>query len=105
MLFAKFCSPALIYFTFILIHVMVAIHKKQNKQAILQLLVGTLMTLLLQLLCLRKMTIISWIIVFLPFIFYTYMMLILFHVFGLDPEDKVHSLHSSSKNPLYIFYS
>ena len=87
-MFMRFCSPALIYFIFVIIHVLIAAHKKENKQALLQLLVGILMTFLLQLLCMRNMTIVSWIIVFVPFIFYTYMMIVLYHVFGIDPETN-----------------
>lgn len=55
----------------------------------IRLLIGLLMTLLLQLLCMRGMSILSWIIVFIPFIFYTYMMLLLYHVFGLEPTDEM----------------
>ena len=64
--------------------------KEQNtKGAILQLLTGIMMTLLLQVLCMRGMTILSWIIVFIPFIFYTYMMVLLYNVFGVEPSEKV----------------
>ena len=76
----------------------------QNKynHAILQLLLGVLMTFLLQVLCLRKMDIISWIIVFIPFIFYTYMIMIIYYVFGINPdvesEDKDDADEDSETN-------
>ena len=89
MLIASFCGPALIYFTFMLIHVMIFMYKNKTNEAILQLVVGILMTLLLQLLCMKGMSIISWIIVFIPFIFYTYMMILLFRAFGLDPDENM----------------
>ena len=63
--------------------------EKNTHGAILQLLLGIMMTLLLQVLCMRGMTILSWIIVFIPFIFYTYMMILLYNVFGVEPSKNV----------------
>ncbi len=89
MFLTLFCTPAFIYFVFTLIHVLMQMFHQQWNHAILRLLIGLLMTLLLQLLCMRGMGIFSWIIVFIPFIFYTYMMLLLYHVFGLEPTDEM----------------
>ena len=58
-------------------------HNKTNA-AILQLLIGILITLLLQLLCMRGMSVISWIIVFIPFILMTLVVAVLLLMFGLD---------------------
>tara|TARA_B100000902_G_C27208985_1_gene863266 strand:+ start:246 stop:533 length:288 start_codon:yes stop_codon:yes gene_type:complete len=88
MFLTKFCPPATIYFVFMLVHVLVEISNNNHKGATLQLVIGLLMTVLLQLLCIKRMGIISWIIVFIPFIFYTYMMIILYHVFGIYPNEK-----------------
>lgn len=89
MLLNTFCGPAIVYFTFMLIHVIVFMYQNKTNEALLQLICGILMTLLLQVLCMKGMTIISWIIVFIPFIFYTYMMIILFHAFGLEPDKNM----------------
>lgn len=89
MFFNNFCPPALIYFIFMLVHVVVALYNKEGKGAILQLIIGLLVTLLLQMLCLKGMSLISWIIVFVPFIFYTYMMIILYFVFGIQPNTNM----------------
>ncbi len=86
MFFTNLCTPALIYLVFFLTHSLVATFQSKYKHAILQILLGILMTFLLQLLCLRKMDIISWIIVFIPFIFYTYMVMIIYYVFGINPD-------------------
>ena len=86
MFFTNLCTPALIYLVFFLTHSLVATFQNKYKHAILQILLGILMTFLLQLLCLRKMDIISWIIVFIPFIFYTYMIMIIYYVFGINPD-------------------
>ena len=95
MLLNYFCGPSIIYFSFVLIHFIMSTYHNKTKAAILQLLIGILITLLLQLLCMRGMSVISWIIVFIPFIFYTYMMVILFYAFGIEPEEnmKKHALH------------
>lgn len=89
MYFSNFCTPALIYFVFMIIHVFMEIQENNPNGALVQLLLGILMTLLLQVICMRGMTIFSWIIVFLPFIFYTYMMILLYNVFGLEPSDEM----------------
>ena len=89
MLLTRFCAPAFIYFIFSLIHVLVSIYKGYTSQAVLQFLIGLLMTFLLQLLCFKGMTIVSWIFVFIPFISYTYMMILLFNAFGLQPSETM----------------
>jgi hypothetical protein len=72
-----------------IIHVFMEMQANNPNGALVQLLLGILMTLLLQVICMRGMTIFSWIIVFLPFIFYTYMMILLYNVFGLEPSDEM----------------
>ncbi len=86
MFFTSLCVPALIYMVFFLTHVLIAMFQEKYNHAFLQTLIGLLMTMLLQILCLRKMDIISWIIVFIPFIFYTYMIIIIYYVFGINPQ-------------------
>ena len=82
-IFKKFCAPAIIYLVFSMVHTLVAVGRNDNSGALLQLSLGILVTLLLQLLCMKGMNIISWIIVFLPFMFYTYIVIILYRVFGI----------------------
>ena len=81
MFLTNLCPPALIYFVFMLCHVVVATFKDEYNNAILQFILGVLMTMLLQLLCFKGMSLIAWIIVFIPFIFYTYMIMIIYYVF------------------------
>ena len=94
MLLNYFCGPAIIYFSFVLVHVIISTYYNKNGAAIIQILIGFIITLLLQLLCMKGMSIISWIIVFIPFIFYTYMMVILFYAFWVETEEnmKKHAL-------------
>ena len=59
MLLNYFCGPSIIYFSFVLIHVIMSTYHNKTNAAILQLLIGILITLLLQLLCMRGMSVIS----------------------------------------------
>lgn len=90
-IFNEFCAPAVIYLTFSLAHTLAAISREDNKGALVQLFLGILITLLLQILCLRGLNALSWIIILLPFIFYTYIVLILYEIFGIRvvSSDKI----------------
>lgn len=87
MFLTNLCIPALVYLVFQITHVLVALFNDKYNSALLQLLLGVVMVLFLQVLCMRGMTLISWIIVFIPFIFYTYITMIIYHVFGLNPQS------------------
>lgn len=86
MFFSSLCIPALVYLIFMMVHVIISTFEGNYNDAILNVILGILMTLLLQVICLRGMGIISWIIVFIPFIFYTYMIMIIGYVFGINPQ-------------------
>ena len=107
-IFKKLCIPAIIYITFSMVHTLVAISNNDNKGALVQIILGILITLIIQLFCIKGMNIVSWIIVFLPFIFYTYIVLILYDIFGITIvypnnykylNDKSSSSHSHNKMP------
>jgi uncharacterized protein YacL len=59
-----------------------AIFDNDKKGAFLQAIMGVLITLLLQFLCMNGLSLLSWIIAFLPLIFYTYMVILLYSIFG-----------------------
>lgn len=86
MFFSSLCIPALVYLIFMMVHVIISTFEGNYNDAILNVILGILMTLLLQVICLRGMSIISWVIVFIPFIFYTYMIMIIGYVFGINPQ-------------------
>ena len=67
-MFKNFCSPAIINIFFVIINALSAISRENNKGALVQLILGILLTLLLQVLCMKGMNILSWVIVFLPYI-------------------------------------
>tara|TARA_A100001015_G_C14934710_1_gene689935 strand:- start:707 stop:1396 length:690 start_codon:yes stop_codon:yes gene_type:complete len=84
----KICGPAILYLGFSLIHIVIdAFHGKYHR-AIIEVVIMTICTVLLQLLCMKGMTIVSWIIVFIPFILFTYITGIILYVFGLKPKPE-----------------
>lgn len=84
----SFCPPAIVYLVFSTVHVLMSIFDGDKKGAFLQALMGILITLLLQFLCMSGLSILSWIIAFLPLIFYTYMVILLYSIFGKGEKDK-----------------
>lgn len=78
------CAPALIYVVFSLTHIIIDTFKGLYNTAFFKFIVSILVTILLDLLCKSGMGIVSWFIVFIPFIFMTFIVSILLYVFGLD---------------------
>jgi hypothetical protein len=104
------CPPALIYIAFSLTQVVIDTFKGLYNTAFFKFIVMIIITFLLNALCQSGMTIVSWIIVFIPFIFMSVIVAILLYVFGLDaatgtlnfkcdtcePEEKSGNLIFSS---------
>jgi hypothetical protein len=83
----KLCSPALIYLIFSLTQIIVDTSKKLYNVALVKFVMMILFTLLLNILCERGLGVISWIIVFVPFVLMSVITSILLFVFGLDPSS------------------
>lgn len=79
------CAPALIYIAFSLTQIIIDTFKGLYNTAFFKIIVMVIITILLNALCQSGMGIISWIIVFIPFIFMSVIIAILLYVFGLDP--------------------
>lgn len=94
------CPPALLYVVFSLTHIIIDIFKQLYNTAFLKLLIMILFTLLLNLLCKRGLGIISWIIVFIPFITMTTITAIVLFIFNLSPS--VGGMNYSSKDYITI---
>ena len=78
------CPPALIYLAFSLTQIVIDTFKGLYNTAFFKFIVMVTITFLLNALCQGGMSIISWIIVFIPFMFMTVIVTILLYVFGLD---------------------
>ena len=85
MIINNICSPAIIYLGFSLTQIIIDIYKMMYNTAFLKFIVSIVFTIILNILCERGLNIISWIIVFIPFMFMTVITSILLFMFGLDP--------------------
>jgi len=99
------CAPALIYVAFSLTQIIIDTFKGLYNTAFLKIIVMIIITILLNSLCQAGMGIISWVIVFIPFIFMTIIVAILLYVFGLDPSSgelnvKCHNIDTAKSGNL-----
>mgnify|MGYP000005052201 CR=1 FL=1 len=98
------CPPALIYILFSLTQIIVDTSKGLYNVALMKFWVAIVFTILLNYLCQRGLGIVSWIIVFVPFILMTLIIGILLNVLGLDPTTgklKVKQLPDNKEEILY----
>ena len=82
----ELCPPAIIYLIFSVAQILIDTFKGMYNTALMKLVVTLLVTFLLQILCERGLNIISWIIVFIPFILMSVIVTMLLYLFGLNPE-------------------
>lgn len=81
------CAPALIYLAFSTTQVILDTLNGFYNTALFKFIVMIIITIMLNVLCESGMGIISWIIVFVPFIFMSVIVTILLYVFGLNPTS------------------
>jgi hypothetical protein len=106
----ELCAPALIYIAFSLTQVVIDTFKGLYNTAFFKFIVMIIITFLLNALCQSGMSIISWIIVFIPFIFMSVIVAILLYVFGLDAATgslnfKCDTCDESTENTGNLIYS
>jgi hypothetical protein len=95
MLLNYLCPPALIYVVFFLIQIVIELGHKKYKQALVQTIICIIFTCILQIFCNANLSIVSWILVFIPIIMYTYMVLLILMVFRLNPDGAKQYLVKS----------
>ena len=83
----KLCPPALLYVAFSLTQIVIDIFKNMYNTAFFKFLVMIIFSVALNILCSRGLSVISWFIVFVPFIMMTVITTILLFVFGLSPSS------------------
>ena len=81
----KLCMPALIYLVFMMTHITIDLYYALYNMVIVKICIGTIGTLLLNILCQNNMSIVSWLIVSIPFIMMTVIATFILVVLGLDP--------------------
>ena len=85
---SRMCPPALLYLAFSLTHVLIDTFRGNYSTALTKSVMMVVFTLVLNFMCQNGLSIISWIIVFLPFILMTYITAVLMYVFGLQPSSS-----------------
>ena len=85
----KLCAPALIFVMIMMLHLVFEIYDKNYPMAFAKFVSSIIVILFLQLLCVSGLEIISWIIVFLPLMIYTYTTFVLYSVFGDNPNKAI----------------
>ena len=80
----ELCSPAIIYLIFSIIQIIFDMLNGLYNTAFMKTIVMTLVTFLLNILCQRGLGVVSWIIVFIPFILTTVVVSMLLYIFGMS---------------------
>jgi len=81
----KLCAPAILYIAFSLTQIIIDIFKEMYNTAFFKFIVMMIFSIMLNILCKRGLGVISWFIVFVPFIMMTIITTMLLFVFGLSP--------------------
>tara|TARA_B100001287_G_C22650664_1_gene515041 strand:+ start:152 stop:856 length:705 start_codon:yes stop_codon:yes gene_type:complete len=97
-MFSRLCPPALIYLIFCIIQIGIDIMKGYNNTALIKVWVTFVFTILLNYLCQSGLGIVSWIIVFVPFILMTVIVAMLLMLFGLDPRSGKLRVYKTDKD-------
>ena len=104
------CAPALIYMVFSLTQIVIDMFNQLYNTATMKAIVMIMVTILLNALCQNGLTTIAWIIVFIPFIFMTFIVGMLVFVFGLNNKNHTETSDTntnkdSNKKGNLVFYT
>jgi hypothetical protein len=91
------CPPAIIYLIFSITQILIDTYKGLYNTAFMKVIVASMVTLLLNILCEKGLGVVSWIIVFIPFILMTVIVTFLLYFFGLNASTGTFS---QTINPL-----
>ena len=80
----KLCPPAVIYLLFSIIQILIDSFSGLYNTALIKIIIMIVITLLLNMLCQNGLGVISWIIVFIPFILMSVVVSILLYILGLN---------------------
>jgi len=94
------CPPAIIYLIFSVTQILIDTYKGFYNTALIKCIVTVMITFLLNILCQKELSIVSWIIVFLPFLFMTVIVTMILYIFGLNATTGSINTNCSSSNNL-----
>lgn len=81
------CAPAILYVGFSLTQIIIDMFKGFYNIAFFKSIVMIVFTLILNIMCSRGLSVVSWIIVFIPFIMMTYITAVVMFVLGFNSMD------------------
>lgn len=90
------CAPAIIYVIFSITQVIIDLYKGFFNTALVKFFVMIMITLLLNILCEKGLGVISWFIVFIPFILMTVIVSLLLYFFGLNATTGTFNCGTTS---------
>ena len=89
MIIEYICPPAILYLAFSITQIIIDMFRGDTTTAFLKFIVMIVFTLALNLLCSAGLGVISWFIVFIPFILMTYITTVLAFAFGIPKKDNL----------------
>ena len=92
------CAPAIIYLIFSITQIIIDIFKGLYNTAFIKSIVMVMVTLLLNILCEKGLSVVSWVIVFIPFIMMTVVVSMLLYIFGLDASTGTLNYNCNNSN-------
>lgn len=92
------CPPAILYLAFSITQIIIDIFRGDASTAFLKFIVMIIFTVVLNILCAAGLGIISWFIVFIPFILMTYITTVLAFVFGIPKKDNLRPERKSRED-------
>jgi len=81
------CTPSIIYLIFSITQIIIDTFKGLYNTALMKFVVMIIVTFLLNFLCKSGLTVVSWVIVFIPFILMTVTVTLLLYYFGLNASS------------------
>lgn len=95
----RLCAPAIIYVIFSATQIIIDLYRGFYNTSLVKGFVMIMVTLLLNILCERGLGVISWIIVFIPFILMTVIVTLLLYFFGLNATSGYAQYNSQVSKP------
>uniref|UniRef100_A0A6C0EEY6 Uncharacterized protein n=1 Tax=viral metagenome TaxID=1070528 RepID=A0A6C0EEY6_9ZZZZ len=94
----RLCTPAIIYVVFSVVQIIMDLYTGLINTAVVKFFIMIIMTILLNVLCQRDLAIISWIIVFIPFIMMTFIVSLILYIFGLSKATGSESYSKTANS-------
>lgn len=94
----QLCPPSIIYLIFSITQIFIDIYKGLYNTVFIKIIVTIMITLLLNILCEKGLTVVSWIIVFIPFILMTVIVSVVLYIFGLDAATGSFNYNCNNSN-------